>query len=365
MPRENREIKLTPVDDAMANRAPVIRLESRETLDRAKRLRHGAADQDAMRLDVPNRDEFEVRTHEPDTSLMSGNGKFTRSFMELPWDDEISHHGSVLWGSVLMIALSVAGFAVWSLHQTQNPNAKADLIPVTPQLSLANEVAENLEAAQLIDRIEAATRRYFATTDPITLSGLSRQPERVAPLIASYYQDKPILPNRVASTLQLQPLTLDRRADFWMHTVQFEDKKTRKVILEIVDSGDPKVDWEAFVGHQPMKWDDFARERPTGVAMDFRVYLEPDHFFSHEFADASRWKCFRLTTLQNEETLFGYVEHGSPIAEKLRKLLSQSDKPKIAVILRLSVPAGFESRRGVVIEKLASPCWIYLDPPDA
>jgi hypothetical protein len=365
MPRENREIKLTPVDDASLNRAPVIRLESKETLELARKRRLEAVDKDAMRLDVPARDEFEIRTHEPDPKLLLGNDPLTRRFMDMPWDDELPHHGSIFWASFIIITLSLAGFAMWSLKQADNPDTRSDRVPVATHSVLANEVAENLEAAQLIDRIEAATRRYFATTDPAMLASLSRHPDRVAPLIARHYQDRPILPNRVTGTVELQPLTLERRADFWMHTVRLENRKTRKVIIEVPDSGDPKIDWEAFAGHQPMKWDDFARERPAEVTMDFRVYLEPDHFFSHEFADSSRWNSFRLTALQSEETLFGYIENGNPIAEEIRKLLSQSGKQKVAVILRLQVPAGIQSRRGVVIEKIVSPCWIHLDPPDA
>jgi hypothetical protein len=365
MPRENREIRLIPVDDAASDRAPVIRLESRETLELARRRRQENVDQEATRLDVPARDEVEIRTHEPDSGLMSKNGTWARSFMELPWDDEIHQHAAFFRSLCAVLALSLAGFALWSLSQSHDPDVETGRIRALTEPVLAREVAENLEAAQLIDRIEAATRRYFATSDPATLASLSRHPERVAPLIARHYQDRKILPNRVAETLLLQPLTLDRRADFWMHTVRLENKDTRKIIIQVPDSGEPRIDWEAFVGHQPMKWDDFARERPTVTAMDFRVYLEPDHFFSHEFADASQWSSFRLTALQSEETLFGYVENGSPVAEELHKLLGSSDKPKIAPILKLRVPAGFDSRRGVIIEKLVSPCWIHLDSPDA
>ncbi|MGL4398298.1 MAG: hypothetical protein ACRCXD_00390 [Luteolibacter sp.] len=111
--------------------------------------------------------------------------------------------------------------------------------------------------------------------------------------------------------------------------------------------------------------DEFALIRPTGAAIDFRVYLEPDHFYSHEFADASRWSSFRLTAIDSEETLFGYIESSSPTLEELRQLLRQSRNRKIPVILRLSIPTGVESRRGVVIEKLVSPGWIYINPPDA
>lgn len=342
----------------------MIRLESRETLERAKSQRQGAGDHEPARLHVPTRGEIEVRTHEPESGILGNNGPSTRELLE-DWEDEVSQHRGILWSFLAMIGLGLAGYGIWSLSQTQDPTAVADRSLEATRSTLAQEVIADREAARVVDRIEAATRRYFATTDPAILSSLSRQSERVAPLIARHYSSRSIPGDRVVRTLQLEPLTLDRSADFWAHTVQMENQEIRKVIVETVGAGDPKIDWEAFVGYQPMKWDDFVRERPAGSTMDFRVFLEPDHFFSHEFADASRWSSFRLTAQDSEETLFGYLENGSPVMKELLKLLQESEKPKIAVILRLSIPAGLESRRGVVIEKIASPSWIYLDPPDA
>jgi hypothetical protein len=113
-----------------------------------------------------------------------------------------------------------------------------------------------------------------------------------------------------------------------------------------------------------MAWDEFVRERPAGHSMDFRVYVERDHFFSHEFADPNRWACFRLTALDSEETLFGYISTDSAELPKLAGLLDGGGGTRASVVLRLHIPEGLASRRGVVIEKLIAPRWIYLDPPD-
>jgi hypothetical protein len=363
MARAKKVLRLTPVE-SLGKRPPVIRLESRETLERAKSLRQGVGDQEPARLHVPTRDEIEVRTHEAETGILGNNGPSARELLE-DWENEASRFKSILWSILAMVGLGLAGYGIWSLSQTQDLTAVPDHSLEATRSTLGHEVIADREAAQVVERIEAATRRYFATTDPATLSSLSRQSERIAPLITRHYQRKSIPKNRVLRTLHLEPLTLGRSADFWAHTVELENQEIRKVIVESSGSGDPKIDWEAFVGYQPMKWDDFVSERPTGSTMDFRVYLEPDHFFSHEFADASRWNSFRLTAQGSEETLFGYVENGSSVLKELLRLLQESEKPKIAVTLRLSIPAGIESRRGVVIDKIASPSWIYVDPPDA
>jgi hypothetical protein len=114
-----------------------------------------------------------------------------------------------------------------------------------------------------------------------------------------------------------------------------------------------------------MPWDDFAEQRPTGSSHDFRVYVEKDNFYSHEFSNAGQWLCFRLTALKGENTLFGYAPAGSDCAQEMLRQIELGGRGKISLILRLSIPEGIESRNGVVIEKLLSSRWIYIDPPDS
>ena len=98
--------------------------------------------------------------------------------------------------------------------------------------------------------------------------------------------------------------------------------------------------------------------------MDFRVYAEPDNFFSHEFADPVQWDCYRITALDSDETLFGYCRKTDESAPLIRAVIDATPTRKASLILRLGIPTGLQSRRGVVIEKLLSPRWLYLDAPD-
>jgi hypothetical protein len=318
-----------------------------------------------MRLDVPVHEEFEIRTHQPGIDSLIEAGPSAPELMEADWGKQATHHRNIPWGWFVLLGLMLTGAAIWSLSRIREADDQADQILVATQSTLADDAKEDLEAGQLIDRIEAVTRSYFETTDPETLASYVRLPERITPLMTRHYGGKPISENPVLRTALLQPLTLDNRANFWMHSVELKNHEQRNLIIEILDSGEPKIDWETLVCHQPMKWDDFARQRPTGVSLDFRVYLEKDHFFSHEFADADRWNCFRLTALDSEETLFGYAKTTDPVTADLLALLQQSGGQRVAVIVRVNVPEGLQSRRGIVIEKLMCPQWIYLDSPDA
>jgi hypothetical protein len=112
-----------------------------------------------------------------------------------------------------------------------------------------------------------------------------------------------------------------------------------------------------------MSWNRFITERPHGTSLDFRVFVKPDNFYSHEFTEAAGWKCFQLTTRGSNQSVFGYVREDSPVAQDLQKHFDKSANPELSLILRLSLPAAIQSRRGVVIEKLTNPYWVYLEPP--
>jgi hypothetical protein len=135
-------------------------------------------------------------------------------------------------------------------------------------------------------------------------------------------------------------------------------------LLETDGQAGVLVDWETAVCYQPMDWDEYVVSRPAGTTMDFRVYLEPDMFFSHEFSDATQWDCYRLTALGAEEPLFGFVRKGSDTAERLRQRFQTHGPQATAMVLRLSLPVGLTSRRGVVIDRVLSERWIYVEPPN-
>jgi hypothetical protein len=368
MAREEKQVRLKPVDDAAETRPPVIRLESKETLQRGKPIRLDLVEEEAKsnhRLDVPVHEDFEIRTHQPGIDALIENVAANADTMEQDWGSQAVSHRHIPWGWFALVGLLLVGSAMWSLKQIKEADTLADQIVLTTQSVLKTDAEEDLLAGHLIDRIEAATARFFRATTTSELARHARHPERVKPLMDHYYGEKPIPLNPILRTKLLQPLTLDNRANFWMQSVELQNNEKRNLIIEITDAGEPKIDWETLVCYQPMKWDHFASSRPAGVSLDFRVYIEPDNFFSHEFSDSDRWNCFRLTALDSDETLFGYAKVNDPASEDLLTLLNQSRGQRVSVIIRVNIPEGLQSRRGVVIEKLLSPRWIHLDPPDA
>jgi hypothetical protein len=368
MAREEKRVELRPVDDLVERQAPVIRLESKETLERGKPVRlivPAEESKTSHRLDVPIPPDFEIRTHQPGIDVLIESPAANPDLLEHGWDKKAAHHRSIPWGWFALIGLLLIGSVIWSLTQVQEASDQADEIVVSTKSVLENEAKEDIEASNLIEKIEATSRKFFAATSPEILARYARHPERIKPLISQHYSTYPLVPSTTLRTNSLQPFTLDNRANFWMQSVQLQNREIHNLIIEIDESGEPKIDWETLVCYQPMKWDTFALTRPSGTSFDFRVYAEADNFFSHEFIDSNLWNCFRLTALDSNETLFGYAKIDAPASTELLSLLHQNQGRRVSVILRVNVPEGIHSRRGIVIEKVLSPRWIYLNPPDA
>jgi len=369
MPREEKRVELRTIDDEALPPRPVIRLRRQDIQpeeDERPPIRLGwGADEnrEPSRLHIPSREQLELRTHPPGLEALIESDAANPELTEQNWGGESASRQPVAWGWFALIGLALASALIWSLSHLEKADVQADRIRSETQSVLVKEQQEETEARQLVDRLEASLRSYFSATTVDSLSRMVRHRERVTPLMLQYYSGRPVFTAPVKSVKKLQPLTLENRGNFWMGSVILANGAVRNLIIEIDPSGQPLIDWETLVCHQPMDWNAFVRQRPAGTSLDFRVYAEPDIFFSHEFADAARWRCYRLTALDSEETLFGYVPAGGGEAQTLDQLIQLNGGRKTSMILRLGIPQGLQSRRGVMIEKVISPRWLYIDPP--
>jgi hypothetical protein len=367
-PRNEKKIELRPVSESAPPERPVVRLRHEGQRTPAQPLRLEVAPEerrDSIRLTIPNNESFETRTHQPGIEAIMDADSIDLNPLEKHWGEEAAQDRNIPWGWFFLILLLIGGALVWSLTRVSDGKVQIEQIQTEIDHTLASNAKEEADAVDLIEQIERCSDQFFKARSIDEMIPLVRHPERVRPLMELHYGGQSIPPNPISRRHSLQPITLGNHANFWMETVQLKDAAKRNILVEISDSNEAKIDWETFVCHQAMKWDTYAIERPAGSSMDFRVYLDPDNFFSHEFADSSRWSCFRLTALESDETLFGYLPRQSALDDQVNALLEQNRGQRTSVILRLSIPEGLNSRRGVLIEKLLSVRWIYLEPPES
>ncbi|MBC8126955.1 MAG: hypothetical protein H8M99_07410 [Gloeobacteraceae cyanobacterium ES-bin-144] len=370
MAHDDKPLKLRPVEEG-ERPAPVVRIGNRETdkqgpKDEPVRLEvRKSVEEPNYRLDVPDKDSGELRTHQPGIEALIENEVLNADILEQSWAEAATSGNSIPWGWFALVALALVAAVCWSLLHWHKAEIHTKDAHKNSTRKLLVENQEQLKAQIMIDQIDHALRTFFNTSSVELLSYQVRHRERVFPLMQTFYAGKPLAPGELRSISSLQPLTMDNHGNFWIATVRLLDGTTRSIILEIIEHGSPLIDWETYVCHQPMKWDKFVSDRPSGESLDFRVYAEKDNFFSHEFGDSSLWACFRLQAMGSSEALYGYARIGSDEAKILQQLIEQSKGGKVSVILRLAIPAAINSQKGVVIEKVLNSRWIYLDSPSS
>jgi hypothetical protein len=366
MAREIKKVELRPVDDGPVDKRPVLLLKPGSTKvmpEPLVRIDPPSKPEPDTRLEIPQNDGLPHRSHEPGIDELFGQEPVGDYESEADWGENERSRTPLPWGWFVLVGVILLGGVLWSLSHVNMAKEQLEHIKVDTVMRLDEEEAANIDAAKTISRIEQAIRSFHAAASIEELLPLVRHPERVRPLMDDHYGRNPFVVTGEVEIKLFQPLTLGNQADFWMSSVRTDAGVSRNLLLEVTGSGEVLADWETAVCYQPMPWDQYARERPGGTTMDFRVYVSPDVFHSHEFGNSNQWRCYRLTALDSEETLFGYAPAGSETARHLEQLFLRPDSPQVSMILRLRLPAGLNSRRGVVIEKVLSNRWLYLEPP--
>lgn len=359
MARDPEKAVLRVVDESPPKPQEIVRLTSKEGI--VIRSEPVPLQAPPERLEPEEHATEEKRTHEPDQEALV-DVELAPLALEESWESSSRSSKPVAWGWFALFGLAIAGGVLWSISHLEQ-NKDTPLAARSQSIETLDKEIREREAAELtVNRILDCVRAYCTADSIDKLVAVSRHPERVRPLMEEWYGRKPLKPEQFESLNLLQPVTLENKGSFWMVSCTMNDGGKRHLLLEQQDDGSERVDWETEVCYQPMDWDRYATERPAG-SMDFRVRITPDNLFSHEFSDSDRWACFRLKTLKGEQVLFGYVERNSDEGIKLIKLLEQGRDHETAVLLRISVPVGLKSPSGVVIEKLMSPRWTYVEPP--
>lgn len=374
MSREKKKpIELIPVDDKPPEPpAKVLRLQrpgeavtgDEEQEEQAEPVRLGKPkpEDEPTTLPLPDGDRVEMRSQEPGIEALMEEPT-TAQTAEQAWGEKAASGRPLPWGWFVLLGLAMAAALAWSLTRVHESRSVAESIRKETESALLREQQEEADAKELVIRIESLLGAFFSVRQVGEWNSMVRHPERVMPLIRAHYSRHPGLPGPLRSVQLLQPLMIENRGNYWMATVQLAGGRMQSMVLEIDEHGNPRVDWETLVCHQPMPWNEFVRKRPQGRSMDFRVHVELDNFHSHEFSDANQWTSFRLTALNGDEPLFGYMKSDNEDLQKIMHCLENNQNGRTALILRLIIPNALQSPRGVIIEKLISPRWLYADSP--
>ena len=142
MDRDAKKIQLKPVDDVPVAPSPVIRLESKETLQRGKPVRLDVVMEEpksGQRLDVPVHEDFEIRTHQPGIDALIEPLATDPDQLEQEWGSDPHRHRNIPWGWFALAGILLAGSTLWSLKQIRDAETIADEIVATTQTVLKTD----------------------------------------------------------------------------------------------------------------------------------------------------------------------------------------------------------------------------------
>lgn len=250
--------------------------------------------------------------------------RVTKRTKAMGWDAKGQKRGGlqrVHW-AVLGIAASLVAVLGTTLGIKFLFFQKAPPIPTAalPEQSSIGVTASGRLSEEEGRQVLTVVESFLTAPSLAEMSQFVREPDRVIPQMEAFYGDKEWVPMVVRNLPDFR--TLQTNGDLVAGEVEINDYEKKLVALQRV--GDTyKIDWEAFVGWCEVPWDQLAAKRPT-LSFLMRVKLTPDDYYNFDFQNPNDWACYRLTSADNEHSIYGYVRRGRPLHKELSEKLSQA-----------------------------------------
>ena len=261
-------------------------------------------------------------------------------------------------GSVLMLGCVAALWWAFSHEpETITPQTTASRPANAPPAD--SPAAEITELPEVMRRGESAVReeaeplaRTFLEARHIDeILPLVRHPERVRTRLLRDHPDGTVEPRGM--TRFHDTVGASYHGNMVAFTIVTGDLDSTQ--LAFIDTPDGlKIDWESYYGWSDLPWETFLNEKPT-QASSFRVILGPVEYYNFDFTDDRKWQSFRIESPDAEHQLYGYVERGSVLHERLRPA---GDAKRMPMILELKFPPAAQGRNQVLIERLVTEGWV-------
>jgi hypothetical protein len=211
-----------------------------------------------------------------------------------------------------------------SIVLASNPRVEERLESVELGASIGEGTGDLLAAKQKpkIDFEEGSrlVERLVEASSVGDLLPIIHQPDRVRPLLHEYYArpGKRVDDYQGAESVNFHLVEIDGLSTL----VAGVGKKdyTRTVAQLFLIEGQLKIDWEALVQYDPIPWEKFLA-REVSELSSYRVMVRADDFYNGIYANSEEYLCLRLSKLNEEGFLYGYLKRESPEGIKFEQKL--------------------------------------------
>lgn len=261
-----------------------------------------------------------------------------------------------LWigGSVLFVLIAAGVFVSLRTGQKPQVSQRQDLSPPLVTVKKADPVAGKRSEASFLSEAEPLTRNFLEAKTISELVPLIRHPEITEPRLRALYPENKIKALGMVKFNSSGVISLRDKLTSLMVTTRDQ----LEMPLAFIETPQGlKIDWESWVGWSDMPWEKFLSTTPSS-SQTFRVTLSEVNYYNFMFSDESKWRSYRLISPDEEHSLYGYVEKGSVLDQKI---CPSEDAKVVKLMLSLKFPVGADSSGQVEIENLVAEGWVEDD----
>jgi hypothetical protein len=212
------------------------------------------------------------------------------------------------------------------------------------------------------DAISLVLEKFFTTSSIDEKAQWIRDPQRVKPLMVSYYARSPLPQYHWRGVGKL--VRVDEPGyRFGFVQALFEDSTPASLVVEETADGRFLIDWEGLVRYGELSWADFLHMKPVEPKL-LRVIaskVEGTPLVAALAPQSSQW--LELRHPGESGTVLGYFDRSDPKYAKLVQQLEQGQWKDVPVTLRLCFPATPSKleQLSVHIAGVEGKGWLILD----
>lgn len=268
-------------------------------------------------------------------------------------------------GWFVLAGIVVCGFALWASVNVFRAQSELAEVEEDKKELIVDRIKEDKEVRQTLDLMKDCVRGYLMAKSIEEKLPYIRHADRVKPMMVNYYQTNEMKPADFRNFERIRSMGLESLS-FVFGQVELYNGKKHRLLLEQLEDGTFKVDWESDVCYLPIPWGKYLQESPPEPVI-MRVFIKRDHFYSYEFRDETLFDSYKLTTRDADDHIFGFVEKGSKVAMDINRFLKKVEEhgrgKSEPLMLRLRFPENSNSKKCVWIDELIAPRWTYVKSP--
>jgi hypothetical protein len=146
--------------------------------------------------------------------------------------------------------------------------------------------------------------------------------------------------------------------------LSLDGKDSSRLAILTPDNGERwKIDFESFARTVKPSWSALLEgQADQGLV---RVLIVPDNYYNGVFRDESAWVCYGMTSPDSGKVLMGYCKAGSPQAEAMERIVTESRRRLdfhglCRATLEIRRPAGADASQFEITRVLAQD-WVLAD----